>query len=139
MKVQMCVANEFDYYKIRNVASLVTLHHGEAFIALDIANGKQITTSVNVNVTTEKSSKLNYKELEETSQIGEGSFGIQWLLKMKISREQDDNSMIEFENEVHLLDKFQCEFIINFYGAVFIKTKFCMVAEFAEYGSANKT
>ena len=36
-----------------------------------------------------------------------------------------------------MLDKFRCDFIVHFYGAVFIKNKTCLVTEFAEYGSMN--
>ncbi|ELP92345.1 protein serine/threonine kinase, putative [Entamoeba invadens IP1] len=165
MKVQLSVMNGCDYYTIRSEPSLVTLHKGEAcefeifitplcscqindkvaVIALDITNGQQITTSVTVNVTTEQSTKLNYRELEEFSQIGEGSFGVVFkgtfrgntvaIKKMKLSGEEDDNVMIEFENEVNMLDKFRSEYIVHFYGAVFIPNKVCMVTEFAQYGS----
>ncbi|ELP83818.1 serine/threonine protein kinase HT1, putative [Entamoeba invadens IP1] len=48
----------------------------------------------------------------------------------------DDNKLMdEFENEVSMLDKFRCEYIVHFYGAVFIPSKVCMVTEFAQYGS----
>ncbi|ELP88922.1 serine/threonine protein kinase HT1, putative [Entamoeba invadens IP1] len=164
MKVQLSVMNGCDYYTIRSEHSLVTLHKGEAcgfglfiaplcschindkiaVIALDITSGQQITTNVTVNVTTEQSTKLNYREIEELSQIGEGSFGIVYkgtfknntvaTKKIKNSKE-DDNAMMEFENEVNVLDKFRCEYIVHFYGAVFIPTNICMVTEFAEYGS----
>ena len=49
----------------------------------------------------------------------------------------DDEKMSEFEREVAMLDKFRCDFIVHFYGAVFIKNKTCLVTEFAEYGSMN--
>ncbi|ELP89518.1 serine/threonine protein kinase HT1, putative [Entamoeba invadens IP1] len=34
-----------------------------------------------------------------------------------------------------MLDKFRCEYIVHFYGAVFITTKVCMVTEYAPFGS----
>ena len=34
-----------------------------------------------------------------------------------------------------MLDKFRSDYIVHFYGAVFIPNKICMVTEFAEYGS----
>ncbi|ELP84368.1 serine/threonine protein kinase, putative [Entamoeba invadens IP1] len=34
-----------------------------------------------------------------------------------------------------MLDKFRCDYIIHFYGAVFIPNKICMVTEFAQFGS----
>ncbi|EKE37824.1 tyrosine kinase, putative [Entamoeba nuttalli P19] len=43
--------------------------------------------------------------------------------------------MTEFEKEVMMLDKFRSDYIIHFYGAVFIPNKICMVTECAEYGS----
>ena len=36
-----------------------------------------------------------------------------------------------------MLDKFRNEYIVHFYGAVFIPNKICMVTEFAKYGSIN--
>ncbi|ELP91149.1 serine/threonine protein kinase HT1, putative [Entamoeba invadens IP1] len=47
----------------------------------------------------------------------------------------DDESMDEFEKEVAMLDKFRSEYIVHFYGAVFIPNKICMVTEFAQFGS----
>ncbi|ELP89093.1 serine/threonine protein kinase HT1, putative [Entamoeba invadens IP1] len=34
-----------------------------------------------------------------------------------------------------MLDKFRCEYIVHFYGAVFIPSNICMVTEFAQFGS----
>ncbi|ELP84151.1 protein kinase, putative, partial [Entamoeba invadens IP1] len=76
--------------------------------------------------------------------LGEGSFGIVFkgmfrnnvvaIKKMKINTE-DDSQKIEFGKEVEMLDKFRSEYIIHFYGAVFIPNKICMVTEFAQFGS----
>ncbi|BFU19172.1 hypothetical protein CL6EHI_172740 [Entamoeba histolytica] len=49
--------------------------------------------------------------------------------------EENEDKKKEFEKEVAMLDKFRNEYIIQFYGAVFIPSKICMVTEFAEYGS----
>ncbi|ELP84796.1 serine/threonine protein kinase HT1, putative [Entamoeba invadens IP1] len=47
-----------------------------------------------------------------------------------------DNSQIdEFKKEVAMLDKFRSDYIVHFYGAVFILNKICMVTEFAPFGS----
>ena len=43
--------------------------------------------------------------------------------------------MIEFKREVAMLDKFRSDFMIYFYGAVFIPYRICMVTEFAPFGS----
>ena len=44
-------------------------------------------------------------------------------------------SIEEFTKEVTMLDKFRDNYIIHFYGAVFIPNKICIVTEFATYGS----
>ena len=36
-----------------------------------------------------------------------------------------------------MLDKFRNDYIVHFYGAVFIPNKICMVTEYAKYGSLN--
>ncbi|ELP90574.1 serine/threonine protein kinase HT1, putative [Entamoeba invadens IP1] len=48
------------------------------------------------------------------------------------SNELDDH---EFENEVAMLDKFRSEYIVYFFGAVFVSNKVSLVTEFAEFGS----
>ena len=50
---------------------------------------------------------------------------------------QTEESMEEFNKEVSMLDKFRNEYIVHFYGAVFIPNKICMVTEYAKYGSLN--
>ena len=44
-------------------------------------------------------------------------------------------SLASGEKEVAMMDKFRNDYIIHFYGAVFIPNKICMVTEFAQYGS----
>ena len=51
--------------------------------------------------------------------------------------QQTKESIEEFNKEVTMLDKFRSEYIVHFYGAVFIPNKICMVTEFAKYGSLN--
>ena len=104
-------------------------------------------TNIQINAKTIQSTRLDYQEIEEEKKLGEGSFGIVFLgsyrgnkvaiKKMKqITDENEGNSMMEeFENEVAMLDKFRCDYIVHFYGAVFIPKKICMVTEFAQYGS----
>ena len=36
-----------------------------------------------------------------------------------------------------MLEKFRNEYIVHFYGLVFIPTKICMVIKFAPFGSLN--
>ena len=79
--------------------------------------------------------------------IGEGSFGIVFLgnfrgnkVAIKKMKQLDEGkgfekAMEEFTKEVNMLDKFRCDYLIHFYGAVFIPSKVCMVTEFAQFGS----
>ncbi|ELP85509.1 protein kinase, putative, partial [Entamoeba invadens IP1] len=165
MKVQFSVLEGCDCYKIRTVPSIVTLKHGEAcefeifinplcscdikddimVIGLELKTGTQYNERVKIETNTENTTKLNYNELEETKKIGEGSFGIVYkgnyrgnvvaIKRMKESTSDEKGKMVEFENEVSMLYKFRSEFIVHFYGAVFIPNKVCLVTEFAQFGS----
>ncbi|ELP91470.1 serine/threonine protein kinase HT1, putative, partial [Entamoeba invadens IP1] len=99
---------------------------------------------IKITATSKLTTRLDPDELEEDKKLGEGSFGIVFkgmfrnnvvaIKKMKIGTE-DDSQKIEFDKEVEMLDKFRSEYIVHFYGAVFIPSKICMVTEFAQYGS----
>ncbi|ELP92380.1 serine/threonine protein kinase, putative [Entamoeba invadens IP1] len=94
--------------------------------------------------TTKISTRLDPDSLIEEKQLGEGSFGVVYkgkfggntvaIKKMKNATNSKDQ-MAEFEKEVSMLDKFRCDYIVHFYGAVFFPNKICMVTEFAEFGS----
>ena len=56
-------------------------------------------------------------------------------MKQTFTKEDQDMGILEFEKEISMLDKFRCDYIIHFYGAVFIPNKICMVTEYAPYGS----
>ncbi|ELP89915.1 protein serine/threonine kinase, putative [Entamoeba invadens IP1] len=164
IKVQFSVIEGCDYYEIRSVPPLVNLKRGEAcefeiyikplcscvidedimVIALDIHTCKQTNEKIKVSAKTKKSTKLNYRELEETKKIGEGSFGIVYkgLFKEKIvaikklkNANTTKQALDEFDKEVSMLDKFRNDFVIHFYGACYIPSHICMVTEFAEHGS----
>ncbi|EKE39900.1 tyrosine kinase, putative [Entamoeba nuttalli P19] len=108
--------------------------------------GTTIESNIKIKAETELSTRLDPDELKEEKKIGEGSFGIVYvgefrgnkvaIKKMKESDKQQ-SSLDEFEKEVVMLDKFRSEYIIHFYGAVFIHNKICMVTEYAEYGSLS--
>ncbi|ELP89830.1 protein serine/threonine kinase, putative [Entamoeba invadens IP1] len=124
----------------------LNLNDKVAIISLDLNTGMSSTSFVGISAKTENSTHLDYDELIEDKKLGEGSFGIVYkgnyrgnvvaIKKMKqIDNSLDDNSIDEFTKEVEMLDKFRSEYIIHFYGAVFIPNKICMVTEFAQYGS----
>ncbi|ELP92040.1 protein serine/threonine kinase, putative [Entamoeba invadens IP1] len=115
-------------------------------VSKDIKNNTEKYNDIDLKGITAQSSCLDYSELIEDAKIGEGSFGIVYkgffrgnivaIKKMKSYNFADGgNRLKEFENEVHMLDKFRCDFIVHFFGAVFIPTKICMVTELAEFGS----
>ncbi|ELP86767.1 tyrosine protein kinase FRK, putative [Entamoeba invadens IP1] len=115
-------------------------------VSLDLKGGKQNTTLVNIKALVEQSTRLDYDEIKTEKKLGEGSFGIVYkgtyrgnvvaVKKMKhVDNSNDEIGMIEFTKEVEMLDKFRSEYIVHFYGAVFIQNKVCMVTEFAQYGS----
>ncbi|ELP87138.1 tyrosine protein kinase, putative [Entamoeba invadens IP1] len=103
----------------------------------------QKTKKIEFTATSKLTTRLDYHELKEEKKLGEGSFGIVFLgefrgnkvaiKKMKLS--DSESKMQEFRGEVEMLDKFRCDYLVHFYGAVFIPNKVCMVTEFAQYGS----
>ncbi|ELP83812.1 protein serine/threonine kinase, putative [Entamoeba invadens IP1] len=166
MKIQFSVIKGCDYYEIRTEPKLVNLKSGEACefevfltplcscnieekivcIGLDIKKGVEMTEHIQIKAKTEMTTKLDYHELKEIKKLGEGSFGIVYLGdfrgdKVAIKRLKEgcetQSKVKEFEKEVSMLDKFRCEYIVHFYGAVFIPSRICMVTEFAQFGSLN--
>ncbi|ELP87141.1 tyrosine protein kinase CSK, putative [Entamoeba invadens IP1] len=153
-----------DYYEVRTEPKLVNLKSGEACefeifitplcsciiqekivcVGLDIKKGIEMNEHVTINAKTQMTTRLDYHELKEEKKLGEGSFGIVYLgefrgnkVAIKKMREgcETEAKVREFEKEVSMLDKFRCEYLVHFYGAVFIPNKVCMVTEFAQYGS----
>lgn len=166
LKVQFSVKQGCDQYTIKTEPQLITLKKGEAcefeiFItplcsctlkdelivtSLDVEKGILTTTPIGLSVETTLTTRLDYRELKEDEKLGEGSFGIVYrgtfrghqvaIKKMKESN-NTDAAKKEFEDEIIMLDKFRSDYIIHFYGAVFIPGKICIVTEYASYGSLN--
>ncbi|EMD43882.1 serine/threonine kinase, putative [Entamoeba histolytica KU27] len=113
-------------------------------VSSDVKKSKEKTYQLHVIFETELTSLLDYDELKIDKKLGEGAFGIVFkgeLRGNKVAIKQmknmagDSETIEEFEKEVMMLDKFRSDYIIHFYGAVFIPNKYCMVTEYAEYGS----
>ncbi|ELP85987.1 tyrosine kinase, putative, partial [Entamoeba invadens IP1] len=105
---------------------------------------KEIYKEIKFSLTSKITTRIDPDELKEEKKLGEGSFGIVFkgtfrennvaIKKMK-QQCNNTNGMIEFESEVSMLDKFRSDYIVHFYGAVFIPNKICLVTEFALLGS----
>ena len=156
LKIQISTKEGCDKYEIRTEPQLVTLKSGEAcefeifvkplctsdlkdqimIIALDIKKGKQYSLPFDIEYKTKMTTRLDYGELNEEKKLGEGSFGVVYkgtfrkhIVAIKKMKEASGSSkqMEEFNKEVAMLDKFRCDYIVHFYGAVFIPTKIAMV------------
>ncbi|ELP85861.1 serine/threonine protein kinase, putative [Entamoeba invadens IP1] len=114
---------------------------------MELLTINSIYNQLTLSIITEMSTRLDPDELIEEKKLGEGSFGIVYkgsfrkncvaIKKMK-ELKKDVDEIIDFTKEVEMLDKFRSEYIVHFYGAVFIPNKVCMVTEFAQYGSLQK-
>ncbi|ELP84873.1 protein serine/threonine kinase, putative [Entamoeba invadens IP1] len=164
VKMQFTTKNVPEKYSIRVVPDLVVLKKGEGcefnicitplcmcyvddIMLLHVENihsGKGRSVEIGLEASTGISSRLNPEELLRNTKIGEGSFGVVYSgefrgnkVAIKVMKEGNntEEAMNEFEHEVEMLDKFRSDYIIHFYGAVFIPTKTCLVTEFAEHGS----
>ncbi|EDR26344.1 protein serine/threonine kinase, putative [Entamoeba dispar SAW760] len=117
------------------------------FHSYDMKKDIMTEFSIGLEFITEQTNIIDYDELIFDKKLGEGGFGIVYkgifrenevAIKVLKDNEMTEGSMEEFKIEVDMLDKFRCEYIVQFYGACFIPTKTCMVTEYAKYGSLHK-
>ncbi|ELP87161.1 protein serine/threonine kinase, putative [Entamoeba invadens IP1] len=164
IKVQFSTKENCYKYTIRTSPNIATILKGKAIefelflkplcscqiddiivlVSSNLKKGEISNMHINIKAKTQLSTRLDPDELEEEKKLGEGSFGIVYkgtfrsntvaIKKMKQFTD-DQKSLDEFEKEVAMLDKFRCDYIVHFYGAIFIPNKICLVTEFANYGS----
>ncbi|EDR25189.1 tyrosine protein kinase, putative [Entamoeba dispar SAW760] len=164
-KIQISSKEENEKYSIRIKPNIITIEGGyacefEIFITIKCTTKikeqimiisktlnktqEEIIKSISIKGETQISTRLDPDEIKEENKIGEGSFGIVYIgefrgnqvaIKKMKQIDKDEDKMKEFEKEVMMLDKFRSEYIIQFYGAVFIPNKICMITEYAKYGS----
>ncbi|ELP90009.1 protein serine/threonine kinase, putative [Entamoeba invadens IP1] len=113
-------------------------------VYVDLKTQKEANAQIHLKCVTELSTHIDPEELKTEIKLGEGSFGIVYLgkfreqkvaIKKMKSMNQYHHDIEEFEKEIEMLEKFKSDYIVHFYGAVFIPTKMCLVSEFAEHGS----
>ncbi|EKE38509.1 hypothetical protein ENUP19_0229G0029 [Entamoeba nuttalli] len=167
IKVQLTTKEENNRYLLRTNPQIVTIPKGkgcefDVFVtplcsctvedqmvitSKNIRTKIEQTCTIQISFKTKLSTRLDYTEFKEIKKKGEGSFGIVYegifrgrkvaIKKMK-NLEDNEEVMEEFEKEVSMLDKFRCDYIINFFGACCLKDHICIVTEYAEYGSIRE-
>ncbi|ELP92420.1 protein serine/threonine kinase, putative [Entamoeba invadens IP1] len=166
-KIQFSMKSDIEKFTLRVSPPVITLKKGEAcefevfltpnftckidnkmlIISKSLKSGEESFNEIRIRASTKISTKIDPDELIEEKKLGEGSFGVVFkgkyrendvaIKRMKQVDGSHEDSLNEFEKEVSMLDKFRCDYIVHFYGAVFIPNKVCMVTEFAKFGSLN--
>ncbi|EDR26223.1 protein serine/threonine kinase, putative [Entamoeba dispar SAW760] len=131
-----------EFELIINPLCNLTIDDTLSFISYDFKSNKTEVFKIPIQGKTKYSPRLNPNEIISEKVIGEGSFGIVFKGKyrgttvvIKKFKNMGDESLKEFEKEVTMLDKFRCDYVVYFYGAVFVPNKICIVTEFAQFGS----
>ncbi|ELP84568.1 protein serine/threonine kinase, putative [Entamoeba invadens IP1] len=165
-KVQFSIKTGEEKFELRVCPEMVTLRSGYAcefslfltpkftckiestvlIISKNLSTGKESANEFLIKAETVMSTRLDPKDLVDIEQVGEGGFGVVFkgtykeklvaIKKMKVF-DVSAEGIEDFTREIDMLDKFRSEFIVHFYGAVFVTTKICIVTEFAEFGSLN--
>ncbi|ELP84301.1 protein serine/threonine kinase, putative [Entamoeba invadens IP1] len=161
VKIQLTVKEESLKYKIRFDPPVIIIPHGYAcelrmyitvfcttHIKEEIAlccnfHGEELIKNIKFEAKTKVSSRLDPDELHEVKKIGEGTFGVVFIGDFrgnkvaikKMKNTSSDEMYFEFEKEISMLDKMRSDYVIHFYGAVYLPGKVSMVTEFAAYGS----
>ncbi|ELP94835.1 protein kinase domain containing protein, partial [Entamoeba invadens IP1] len=164
IKVQFSFKEKSDKYTIRTTPELFVIPSGKAaefeifvtplctctvtdklvLVSVNMKKGTPEMNEIPIRFQTVISSRLDYEEVAEEKKIGEGSFGVVYkgtyrkniVAIKKMKNEGCTKQQIEeFEKEVNMLEKFRSDYIVHFYGAVFVPKRICLVTEFADFGS----
>ncbi|ELP83873.1 serine/threonine protein kinase, putative [Entamoeba invadens IP1] len=165
VKIQFTLKEQNEKFRLRMNPEIVTLKRGYAceveilllirctlkiksevlIVSKNLQSNLDIFNSIRVKAKSEISTKLDPDEITLENELGSGSFGVVYkgkfrgnvvaVKKMRRIISDDFDQMKEFMKEVNMLAKFRSEYIVHFYGAVFIPNKICVVTEFAAYGS----
>ncbi|ELP84668.1 protein serine/threonine kinase, putative [Entamoeba invadens IP1] len=163
MKIQITTANSTEKLKMRVEPPIVCIRKGEicefkicitpqfttnldnehiAIITYSMKTDLETVNSIPIKAETQASYRLDPEDIIDGKKIGEGAFGIVLkgfyrgnvvaLKKLKQRIYCIDND--EFDNELNMLEKFNSDYVIHYYGAVIVPNKVCVVTEFAEFG-----
>ncbi|ELP86040.1 protein serine/threonine kinase, putative, partial [Entamoeba invadens IP1] len=151
-KLQFTISSNITKFTIRVDPEVVTIKSGYAcefsvyvkplcsckinstiqLVSKNLKTNEEKYNKISLFGVTQQTTRIDCEELIEDKKLGEGSCGIVYkgsfrgnvvaIKKMK-SVLNDNKSMDEFENEVSMLDKFRCDNIVHFFGAVFIPNK----------------
>lgn len=100
------------------------------------------TYDLPIKFSTVLTTKLDMDEITLQEKLGEGSFGVVYRglfrrnqVAVKKSKMTFKNS--DFINEISMLDKFRCDYIVYYFGYVNVLKNCMIVTEFAPYGNMN--
>ncbi|KAL7722878.1 Protein serine/threonine kinase [Entamoeba marina] len=110
------------------------------------SSASQWTLPKAIHFSTKMSTRLDYEEIiynpedkvkkNDYSERSIGKFRGEDV-SIKFLNIDDDQKLNDFQKEVELLDQFRCDYVIRFFGAVFIPGRYCLVTENATLGSLD--
>lgn len=103
---------------------------------------RHLTYDFPIRFDTILTTKLDMDEIEIQTKLGEGSFGVVYSgvfrnMKVAIKKSKITARDDEFINEISMLDKFRCDYIVHYYGYVDSCKTRMLVTELAPFGNAN--
>ncbi|ELP89890.1 protein serine/threonine kinase, putative [Entamoeba invadens IP1] len=147
-KLLLLRKNEGTTVSVSVIPKCTTKVEGKLNLIINLLElNKKAIDEIGFSFETEISNKLDYDDIVIEKKIGEGAFGVVYkgvyrrnIVAVKQVKEQHHSYEVfkDFEKEVSMLDKFRSDYIVHFYGAVFIPKQLCMVTEYATCGSLKR-